>query len=132
MNAEIKPRVLVVDDDPEVRLWLKGLLISLGCEIAGEAINGREGIELFESERPDLILLDIKMPVMDGVEALKFILGTDPDAHVTMLTSEKDPQFSKDALYAGAEYYLRKDKPPDEIKATLQKILEKIKQKMPG
>jgi len=129
MNAEIKPRVLVVDDEQEVRIWMKGLLISLGCEIAGEAKNGREGFELFKNERPDLVLLDIKMPVMDGMEALKFILGEDPEARVAMLTSEKSPDFSKDSLFAGAGYYLAKHKSPDEIKATLQEIIKKIKQK---
>ncbi len=87
MNAEVKPRVIVIDDEQEVRTWLKALLISLGCEIAGEAENGREGLELFKKERPDLVLLDLMMPVMTGVEARKFILGEDPDAHVVLLTS---------------------------------------------
>ena len=127
MGEEIKPRVIVIDDEPAIRTWLKGLLTSLGCEIAGEAENGREGLELFKKERPDLVLLDLMMPVMTGVETRKFILGEDPDAHVVMLTSVNDEKVVKDELLAGVEYYLRKDRSPDEIKAALQETIEKIK-----
>jgi YesN/AraC family two-component response regulator len=127
MGEEIKLRVLVIDDELAIRTWLKGLLTSLGCEIAGEAENGREGLELFKKERPDLTLLDLKMPVMSGVEALKFILGEDPDAHIVMLTSETDPTIIKDSMIAGVDFYLPKHKPPDEIKAILQVQIEKIK-----
>ena len=88
MNAEVKPRVIVIDDEHEVRTWLKGLLTTLGCEIVGEAENGREGLELFMKERPDLVLLDLMMPVMTGAETRKFILGEDPDAHIVLLGSE--------------------------------------------
>ncbi len=127
MNAEIKPRVIVIDDELEVRTWLKGLLTTLGCEIAGEAENGREGVELFKKERPDLVLLDLNMPVMTGVEALDFILGEDPDAYVIMLTSVTDEKVIQDRMIKGAQYYLPKHNPPDEIKAVLQEQLEKIK-----
>ena len=127
MNAEIKPRVIVIDDEQEVRTWLKGLLTSLGCEIAGEAENGRDGLELFKKERPDLVLLDLMMPVMTGDEARKFILGEDPDAHVVLLTSVTDEKVVMGEMIAGVEYYLRKDRPPDEIKAALQENIEKIK-----
>ena len=127
MGEEIKPRVIVIDDDPAIRTWLKGLLTSLGCEIAGEAENGRDGFELFKKERPDLILLDLMMPVMTGVEARKFILGEDPDAHVVLLTSVSDEKVIKDELLAGVEYYIRKDQSPDEIKADLQENIEKVK-----
>ncbi|MEE8351387.1 MAG: response regulator transcription factor [Rhodospirillales bacterium] len=127
MDDEIKLRVLVIDDELAIRTWLKGLLTSLGCEIAGEAENGQDGLELFKKERPDLTLLDLKMPVMNGVEALKFILADDPDAHIIMLTSETDPTVIKDSMIAGVEYYLPKHNSPDKIKATLQEQLEKIK-----
>ncbi len=130
MDEEIKPRVLVIDDEMEVRTWLKGLLTSLGCEIAGEAENGREGLELFLKERPDLVLLDLNMPVMTGVEALDFILGYDPDAYVIMLTSVTDEKVIQDRMIKGAQYYLPKHYSPDEIKAVLQEQLEKIKAKL--
>ncbi len=129
MSEEIKPRVLVIDDEESVRIWLKGLLISLGCEVVGEAKNGQEGVELFKRERPDLVLLDLEMPVMNGTEALNFIMVEDPDACVIILTIVKDPVIIYDDLIAGARYYLSKDNPPEKIRATLQEQIEKIKNK---
>jgi len=129
VSEEIKPRVLVIDDEESVRTWLKAMLISLGCEVVGEAKNGQEGVELFKRERPDLVLLDLEMPVMKGTEALDYILAEDPDAHVIMLTVVKDPAVIYDRLMAGARYYLPKDNPPEKIRATLQEQIEKVKSK---
>jgi len=129
VSEEIKPRVLVIDDEESVRTWLKAMLISLGCEVVGEAKNGQEGVELFKRERPDLVLLDLEMPVMKGTEALDYILVEDPDAHVIMLTVVKDPAVIYDRLMAGARYYLPKDNPPEKIRATLQEQIEKVKSK---
>ncbi len=130
MNVEVKPRVIVIDDEKEVRTWLKGLLISLGCEIAGEAENGRDGLELFKKERPDMVLLDLMMPVMTGVETREFILGEDLDAHIVLLTSVTDEKVIMGEMIAGVEYYLRKDKSPDEIKAALQENIDKVRSKL--
>lgn len=127
MSAEMKPRVLVVDDDEPIRIWLKGLLASLGCEVIGEADNGQDGIEMFRKHRPDLVLLDIRMPVMTGDKALDYILLEDPNAHVILLTSVRDSRFIFDRLDAGAQYYIRKDNPPEEIRALLQEQIQKIK-----
>ncbi len=129
MDEEVKPRVLVIDDEESIRIWLKGLLISLGCEVVGEAENGQEGVELFKRERPDLVLLDLEMPVMKGTAALDFILAQDPDAYVIMLTSVKDPAVIHERLMAGAQYYLPKHDPPEKIRATLQEQIEKITSK---
>ena len=73
MNEETKPRVLLVDDERAVRTWLKAMLIGLGCEIVGEGENGREAIDLFKAQRPDLIVMDIHMPEVDGRMALSLI-----------------------------------------------------------
>ncbi len=129
MSEEIKPRVLVIDDEESVRIWLKGLLVSLGCEIAGEAKNGQEGVELFKRERPDLVLLDLEMPVMKGTTALDYILVEDPDAHVIMLTSVSDTKLIYERLEAGAQYYLPKHDPPEKIQAALREQIEKLKSK---
>ncbi len=129
MSEKIKPRVLVIDDEESVRIWLKGLLVSLGCEIAGEAKNGQEGVELFKRERPDLVLLDLEMPVMKGTTALDYILVEDPDAHVIMLTSVSDTKLIYERLEAGAQYYLPKHDPPAKIQAALQEQIEKVKSK---
>ena len=130
MSEEIKPRVLVIDDEESVRIWLKGLLVSLGCEVVGEAKNGQEGVELFKRERPDLVLLDLQMPVMNGDEALDHIIIEDPDAYVIILTSVSDAKVIIDDLMAGARYYLPKHDPPEMIQAALQEQIEKVKSKM--
>ncbi len=129
MSEEIKPRVLVIDDEESVRIWLKGLLVSLGCEVVGEAENGQEGVELFKRERPDLVLLDLQMPVMNGDEALDRIIIEDPDAYVIILTSVSDAKVIIDDLMAGARYYLPKHDPPEMIQAALQEQIEKVKSK---
>ena len=130
MDEKIKPRVLVIDVEESVRIRLKGLLVSLGCEIAGEAENGQEGVELFKQERPDLVLLDLQLPVMNGTEVLNFIMLEDPDAYVIILTSTSDPTtVIYDDLMAGAQYYLPKHDPPDKIRAALQEQIEKLKSK---
>jgi len=129
VSEKIKPRVLVIDDEESVRIWLKGLLVSLGCEIAGEAKNGQEGVELFKRERPDLVLLDLEMPVMKGTTALDYILVEDPDAHVIMLTSVRDTKLIYERLEAGAQYYLPKHDPPEKIQAALREQIEKLKSK---
>ncbi len=129
MSEEIKPRVLVIDDEESVRIWLKGLLVSLGCEVVGEAKNGQEGVELFKRERPDLVLLDLQMPVMNGDDALDHIIIEDPDAYVIILTSVSDAKVIIDDLMAGARYYLPKHDPPEMIQAALQEQIEKVKSK---
>ena len=129
MSEEIKPRVLVIDDEESVRIWLKGLLVSLGCEVVGEAENGQEGVELFKREGPDLVLLDLQMPVMNGDEALDHIIIEDPDAYVIILTSVSDAKVIIDDLMAGARYYLPKHDPPEMIQAALQEQIEKVKSK---
>jgi two-component system chemotaxis response regulator CheY len=129
VSEEIKPRVLVIDDEESVRIWLKGLLVSLGCEVVGEAENGQEGVELFKRERPDLVLLDLQMPVMNGDEALDHIIIEDPDAYVIILTSVSDAKVIIDDLMAGARYYLPKHDPPEMIQAALQEQIEKVKSK---
>jgi len=129
VSEEIKPRVLVIDDEESVRIWLKGLLVSLGCEVVGEAENGQEGVELFKREGPDLVLLDLQMPVMNGDEALDRIIIEDPDAYVIILTSVSDAKVIIDDLMAGARYYLPKHDPPEMIQAALQEQIEKVKSK---
>jgi len=119
----------VIDDEESVRIWLKGLLVSLGCEVVGEAKNGQEGVELFKRERPDLVLLDLEMPVMKGDEALDHIIIEDPDAYVIILTSVSDAKVIIDDLMAGARYYLPKHDPPEMTQAALQEQIEKVKSK---
>ena len=123
MNEEAKPRVILVDDDEAVRTWLKPMLVSIGCEVVGEAVNGRDGIELFKKERPDWVLLDLHMPEVDGSLAADLIFVEQPDARIIHLSSIRSSEKILERLDAGAKYYLRKDAPLKEIKATLKELI---------
>ena len=118
----IPGKVLIVDDEAHIRKYTGLLLRSLGVPLILEATNGQEGFEVYQREQPDLVLMDVNMPVLDGVETLKLINAYDPEAVVVMLTSLATRQIIDDAASHGATYYLRKDTPRDEILAQLKQI----------
>ncbi len=128
MSGDVKPRVILVDDDESIRTWMKGLLVALGCEIVGEAGNGRDGVELFKKERPDLVMMDIQMPELGGDLALEYILAEDPEARVILLTSVESLEIINERMQAGAHFYLSKHAPPDEFRAALEEQISKLKQ----
>ena len=128
MGGETKPRIIL--DDESIRTWLKGLLVALGCEIVGEADNGRDGVELFKKEHPDLVFLDIQMPELGGDLALEYILAADPSARVILLTSVDAPGFIHERMEAGAHYYLSKHAPPDQFRAALEEQIGELKQSL--
>jgi len=109
-------KVLVADDHAVVRSGLGQLLATApDLELAGEAGNGEEAVAAAESAAPDVILMDISMPILDGVEATRRIVARDPDARIVMLTSFADNRRILDALEAGASGYLLKHAAPDEL-----------------
>jgi two-component system chemotaxis response regulator CheY len=112
--------VLLVDDEAHVRLYVKAIVKSMGCEIVGEAGNGREAIELFERHSPDLVLLDINMPVMDGLTALRELRRKSQEVVIVMLTSLASADVVEESLGAGANYHLRKDLPVKELKEEIR------------
>ncbi len=112
-----------------IRELMAIVLESLECEVAGEAENGEAAVELYKRQRPDVVLLDIKMPVMDGVAALKAIKALNPDAFVVMITSVSDMDVMSECYAAGAVHYLRKDTPVQEMmeaikESWLERLLE--------
>jgi DNA-binding NarL/FixJ family response regulator len=108
--------VLVVDDHPVLRSGLAQLLEQAeGIELVGLAADGAEGIELALSTQPDVVLMDLQMPGLDGVEATSRILGSCEGTRVVVLTSFSDRERILDALDAGATGYLLKDAAPDEL-----------------
>jgi CheY-like chemotaxis protein len=117
-------KVLVADDEAHIRKYTTLLLRSLGVATIVEAANGREAVALYQSENPDLVLLDVNMPELDGVGALREIRALDPAALVVMLTSLATRQVIDEAAQNGATHYLRKDTPRDEVLAQLRKIFE--------
>ena len=126
MPNEKNAKVLIVDDMQSMRTVAKTLVTSLGGDVIGEAENGEEGLALFRSEKPDLVLLDIEMPVKDGISTLKAILAEDSSANVVMLTSVDNMAVVEDCIFSGARDYIRKDVDPDTMKARLQKELAKL------
>lgn len=126
MSEAKQVKVLIVDDMQAMRAMSKSLVTALGAEVVGEAENGQLGFELYCAEKPDLVLLDIEMPVKDGISTLKAILAEDPKANVVMLTSVDNMMVVEDCLFAGARDYIRKDTSPDEMKTRLQKELDKL------
>jgi NarL family two-component system response regulator LiaR len=119
-SAGGKIRVLIVDDHAMVRQGLRTFLelqdtCVLPIEIAGEAANGIEAVELARCTQPDIVLLDLVMPEMDGLQATSKIIECSPRSRVIILTSFGEEDKVLPAIRAGAQGYLLKDIPPDEL-----------------
>lgn len=108
-------RVLLIDDHALVRKGLEELLQSRGIEVVGSAGNGEQGIQLAKDESPDIILLDIKMPGMNGLETLEKLKADGVEIPVLMLSMSRDEEDLARALREGAQGYLLKDMDPDEL-----------------
>ncbi len=108
-------RILLVDDHVLFRKGLASLLASRGVEIVGEAGNGKEGVECAKRLAPDLVLMDIRMPVMDGLAALRLMKQEVPDVKVVMLTVSDDDRDLFEAIKAGAQGYLLKNMEPEDL-----------------
>lgn len=109
-------RVLIVDDHPALRAGLEAMLsVAEDLEVVGSAAGGRKGVELAETAAPDVVLMDLEMPDLDGAAATRAILGADPGKRVVVLTSFGDRPRILEALDAGATGYLLKDAEPEEV-----------------
>jgi DNA-binding NarL/FixJ family response regulator len=109
-------RVVVVDDHAIVREGLSALLGALdGIEVVGTAEDGREALHLVEEARPDVVVMDIQMPRLDGIEATRFITARDDSVRVVMLTMNEDDDTILSAIRAGASGYLLKGSGADEV-----------------
>jgi len=114
-------RVLVVDDHNLVRAGLITLLeAAADIQVAGEAADGRQALEVAAATAPDVVLMDLSMPVMDGVAATRRLLADRPDARVVALTSFSDRQRVTDVLAAGATGYVLKDSRPEDLLAAVR------------
>jgi DNA-binding NarL/FixJ family response regulator len=116
-------QVLVVDDHAMVRKGLVQLLSAAeGIDVVGEAANGREAVEAAAGLGPDVVLMDLQMPEMDGVSATRAILAADGHAQVLILTSFSDAERIVGALDAGAVGYMLKDAEPDDLIAAVRSV----------
>ena len=115
-------KILVVDDAQFMRMKATKLLTSNGYEVI-EAATGSEAVESYKTEKPDAVLLDITMPDMDGLQALKEIKKIDPNANVVMVTAMGQQSIVMDALKAGAKDFIVKPFDADRILGAVEKIL---------
>ena len=116
-------RVLVVDDQTMVRAGFRLLLADEpDIEVVAEASNGRDAVAQAARFRPDVVLMDIRMPEMDGLEATRRILATDTDARVLILTTFDLDDYVFEALRAGASGFVLKDEPPEQLLAAVRTI----------
>lgn len=116
-------RVLVVDDHTIVRKGTRALLAEVGdIEVVGEAADGREAMDQAESLRPDVILMDLVMPVMDGIEATRRITDNQPDIRILALTSFAADDKVFPAIKAGALGYLLKHADPEELVDAIRRV----------
>lgn len=108
-------KILIIDDSVISRINLKKILVAEGHEVIGEGCNGSEAITKYEELKPDLMTLDITMPVMDGLEALKKIMSAYPSAKIVMISANDQNRKIMDSLRAGAKNYINKPYEPSQI-----------------
>lgn len=124
MSTERPPlRVLVVDDDPAFAELISTCVLKLGgVEILEHAFDGAEGVDLALELKPDVVLMDVRMPRMDGFEATRRIVGAVPTASVLVVSSSKDREDVARAREAGAVGYLPKDRVTAELRDRIEQL----------
>lgn len=115
--------VLIVDDAAFMRMMIKDILTKNNYEVAGEAANGQEAVEKYKELRPDLVTMDITMPEMDGIEALRNIKQIDADAKVIMCSAMGQQAMVIDAIQSGAKDFIVKPFQADRVIEAIQKVL---------
>ena len=116
-------KVLIVDDSRTSRKILKGILESEGYDVIGEATNGQEGYDKYAELKPDVVTMDITMPVLDGISALKKIKGDFPEAKVVMVTAAGQKTKMVVAIRSGANEFVAKPFEPENLKAVIDKVV---------
>jgi two-component system chemotaxis response regulator CheY len=116
-------RVLIVDDAVVMRMMIKSILTKNGFEVVGEAQNGVEAIDKYKQLSPDLVTMDMVMPEMDGITAVKQIIASDPNATIIMVTSMGQQALVVEAIQAGAKSFITKPFQPPKMLETINKVL---------
>ncbi|NPA93183.1 MAG: response regulator transcription factor, partial [Chloroflexi bacterium] len=115
-------RVLIVDDIAETRENIRRLLqFEKGIEVVGSAASGKEAVALADKLRPDVVIMDINMPGMDGITATEHIRQRVPYAQIVILTVQDDPNYMRRAMLAGARDFLSKPPTIDELVSAVQR-----------
>ncbi len=121
-GAGRRPTLILADDHPLMLSALRKLL-EPGCEVVATAADGRELLAAAERLRPDLVVVDVSMPGMDGVEAARWLQAVAPGVRVLFLSIHDEPSFVRGAVAAGAWGYLTKTAAPEEIERAVQEVL---------
>lgn len=117
-------KVLIIDDAQFMRLAIKNILVKHNFEVVAEAENGRVGLNKYKELRPDLVTMDITMPEMTGIEALKEIMAYDPEAKVVMVSAMGQEHMVMEAIQNGAKSFIVKPFREDHVIQTLNKLTQ--------
>lgn len=118
-------KVLVIDDERPIRETLEMFLREKGYEVVTSE-DGERGLEAFQRERPEIVILDIRLPGMDGLEVLRRIKETGEGAHVIMITAYHDADITQQAMKLGAYRYIRKPLDADEFEGVIEKAVNTL------
>jgi two-component system invasion response regulator UvrY len=118
-----RPRLLVADDHPMLRAALVDLLVQAGFEVAGEAADGADAVALAKELEPDVVLMDLRMPVLGGLDATRLIKDACPDIQVFLLTAFESPALQQQAEEAGCFAYLVKGCPPGDLRLAMHEAM---------
>jgi two-component system chemotaxis response regulator CheY len=119
----VAQRVMLVDDASFMRMMLKNILVGAGYEVIGEAENGAKAIEQFKTLKPDLVIMDIIMPEMGGIDAVREIMKANPSAKVLMCSSMGQQSLVVEAIQAGAKDFIVKPFQPSNVLEAVKKAL---------
>lgn len=115
--------ILIVDDAAFMRMMLKDILIKSGYNVCGEAVNGADALTKYKELKPDLVTMDITMPEIDGIQALKNIKAEDPNAKVIMCSAMGQQAMVIDAIQGGAKDFIVKPFNKDRVLEAIQKVV---------
>lgn len=116
-------RILIVDDAKVTRINLAKMFSDLGHDVVGEGCNGMEAYEKYKELKPDLVTMDVTMPVMDGLEATKKIFAEDTNAKIMIVSSHSQKETMLEALNNGASHYILKPVKPDILEIAVNKLV---------
>lgn len=117
-------RILIVDDAAFMRMMIKDILVKNNFEVVGEAQDGVQAVEMYKDLKPDLVTMDITMPEMDGIEALKQIKEMNPEARIVMCSAMGQQAMVIDAIQAGAKDFIVKPFQSDRVIEAIEKALK--------
>jgi len=116
-------KIMIVDDAAFMRMVIKDILTKNGYEVVAEAVDGEDGVQKYKELKPDLTLMDIVMPKMEGIDALRAIMEFDPDAKVVMCSSIGQQSVVSDAISIGARDFIVKPFDAAKVLEVVQKVL---------